>query len=145
MARQRPVHRRHAGPCLGFSLWDRAQGTGSLGPHILARRHTQVLSDLAGLRDHSCLWVQASRLYATPLLRLRRDAPRVVGDLSLGKPVLISSVAQQHCKFDGGSELPLLRDGEIFMQEQKQLLDAATEPVAQALLASQACSSSCRV
>ncbi|CAJ1413970.1 unnamed protein product [Effrenium voratum] len=113
-------------------------GAGMLGPVLhfaeKSKLRAEVLNDLACWLRHQKATLQnrlrdfmfmAVASFESVCQSSVQAAPRVVGDLTLGKPVPVSSVAQQLCKFDGGSELCLLRDMESLTQEQQDVLDSA--------------------
>ncbi|CAJ1441410.1 unnamed protein product [Effrenium voratum] len=117
------------GPVLAFRGEIEAQGRGSLHPHILVWlvcRHMQVLSDLACLLRHQKATLQ-NRLRDFMFMAVASFESVCQSSVQAAQPVPVSSVAQQLCKFDGGSELCLHRDMENLTQEQQDVLDSANE------------------
>ncbi|CAJ1427508.1 unnamed protein product [Effrenium voratum] len=127
------------GPVLAFRGEIEAQGRGSLHPHILVWlvcRHLQVVTDLAKmLRAQKHLLQQRLRTFMRMVVASFESiahasvqaAPRLFGDLEMGKPLLISAVACNLCKYDGGCDLDLLREMPELSDYQREFLSASSE------------------
>ena len=126
------------GPILAFRGEIEAQGRGSLHPHILVWlvcRHMQVVSDLArmmrddkhGLRQRLRTFMHLTVASFESISHASvQVAPRLFGDLDLGRPVSISSVARNLCKYDGGCDLDLLREMGQLSEHQLQFLSESS-------------------
>ena len=128
------------GPVLAFRGEVEAQGRGSLHPHILVWlvcKHLQAISSVLSLLEHrpeelqrrlrefmrravasSETLVQASAQASPRLFRhAKKDAPEVP----------LSKVARSLSKYDGGTDLDLLRELPQRTEEQEAVLQAATD------------------
>ncbi|CAE7839256.1 unnamed protein product, partial [Symbiodinium sp. CCMP2592] len=127
------------GPILAFRGEIEAQGRGSLHPHILVWlvcRHMQVVSDLARmLREEKHVLQERLRTFMRMTVASFESiahasvqaAPRIFGDLDAGRPVPVSSVAGNLCKYDGGCDLDLLREMTDLSEDQQRFLSASSE------------------
>ena len=127
------------GPVLAFRGEIEAQGRGSLHPHILVWLvcgHLEVLSQLTDMLRGNKTALQR-RLKEFMQLAVAsfesishasvQAAPRFLGTTDLDKPVKLKEVPLNLCKFDGGSDLELLRELRERTPEQDVYLASTSE------------------
>ena len=127
------------GPVLAFRGEIEAQGRGSLHPHILVWLvcgHSEVLGKLLlmlknnkeelqqRLREFMQLTVASFESICHASVQA---APRCFGTTELGPSVKVRPVARELCKYDGGTDLQLLREVEDPTVEQQEYLATASD------------------
>lgn len=127
------------GPVLAFRGEIEAQGRGSLHPHILVWLvcgHLEVMSQLAEmLRENKTALQQRLKEFMQLAVASFESishasvqaAPRCLGTTDLDQPVKLKKIPLELCKFDGGSDLDLLRELIDRTPEQDAYLAAASE------------------
>ena len=127
------------GPVLAFRGEIEAQGRGSLHPHVLVWLlcgHLEVIGQLASMlrRNRSELQLRLRhfmKMFVASFESLShasvQAAPRMFDGVSLSKPVSVTKVARNLSKYDGGSDLDLLREILDRTPEQEEFLSAAQD------------------
>ena len=128
------------GPVLAFRGELEAQGRGSLHPHILvwlvcqvqheiARLLKLLRADSAELQRRLCEYMRLLVASQCSVSQASVEAaPRLFGDTaSQGPAPKLTAVAQKLCKFDGGSELDVLREKPDQTDLQKSFLETADD------------------
>ena len=116
-----------------------AQGRGSLHPHILVWLvcgHLEVLSQLTEMlrtnqaelqkRLKEFMQVAVASFEAISHASVQA-APRCLGSADLDKPVKVKEVARNLCKYDGGTDVDLLRELPERTPEQEEYLAVVSE------------------
>ena len=123
------------GPVLAFRGEIEAQGRGSLHPHVLVWlvcSHLEVMSDLATMlkNDKTELQLRLKHFMQMTVASFEslshasvQAAPRLFDGKSLTKPVTVSKVAQNLSKYDGGSDVDLLREQSNLTEAQRQFVE----------------------
>lgn len=127
------------GPVLAFRGEIEAQGRGSLHPHVLVWLvcgHLEVIGQLASMlrRNRSELQLRLRHFMKMVVASFEslshasvQAAPRMFDGVSLSKPVSVTKVARNLSKYDGGSDLDLLREILDRTPEQEEFLSAAQD------------------
>ena len=127
------------GPVAAFRGEIEAQGRGSLHPHVLVWLlcgHLDVMGQLADLLKHNKVELQLRLKHFMQMVVASFEslsqasvqaAPRLFDGNSMSKSVGISQVARNLSKYDGGSDLILLREMPELTTEQQQYLESAAE------------------
>ena len=127
------------GPVAAFRGEIEAQGRGSLHPHVLVWLlcgHLDVMGQLADLLKHKKAELQLRLKHFMQMVVASFEslshasvqaAPRLFDGSSVSKPIGISQVARNLSKYDGGSDLSLLREMSELTTEQQQYLDSAAD------------------
>ncbi|CAE7805362.1 unnamed protein product, partial [Symbiodinium sp. CCMP2592] len=109
-------------------------GAGMLGPVLGFRGEIEVLEDLAErLRNHRAHLQECLRTFmhmavaSFESISHASAAPRMLGDPRLGSPLPVSEVASSLSKYDGGSDLDLLRELPNRTEDQQAFLDTASD------------------
>ena len=127
------------GPVLAFRGEIEAQGRGSLHPHILVWLvcgHLEVVGQLASMLKNNKAELQHRLRHFMKMVVASFEslshasvqaAPRIVDGASLSTPVSVTKVARNLSKYDGGSDLDLLREMLERTPEQDAFLEAAQD------------------
>ena len=127
------------GPVLAFRGEIEAQGRGSLHPHVLVWLvcgHLDVLSQLTNmLRTNKeelqrCLkqfMHMAVASFESISQASVQAAPRILGSIDMAEPVKIRDVARQLCKYDGGTDVDLLRELPELSLHQQEYLETVSD------------------
>ena len=127
------------GPVLAFRGEIEAQGRGSLHPHVLVWLvcgHLEVVGQLASMLKHDRSELQLRLRHFMKMVVASFEslshasvqaAPRMFHGVSLSKPVSVTKVARNLSKYDGGSDLDLLREILDRTPEQEEFLQAAQD------------------
>ena len=127
------------GPVLAFRGEIEAQGRGSLHPHILVWLvcgHLEVVGQLASMLKNNKAELQHRLRHFMKMVVASFEslshasvqaAPRIFDGASLSTPVSVTKVARNLSKYDGGSDLDLLREMLERTPEQDAFLEAAQD------------------
>ena len=127
------------GPVLAFRGEIEAQGRGSLHPHILVWLvcgHLEVVGQLASMLKNNKAELQHRLRHFMKMVVASFEslshasvqaAPRIFDGASLSTPVAVTKVVRNLSKYDGGSDLDLLREMLERTQEQDAFLEAARD------------------
>ena len=128
------------GPVLAFRGEVEAQGRGSLHPHILVWlvcKHLQAISSVLFLLEHRpqelqrrlCEFMRRAVASSETLVQASAQAsPRLFGHADKEAPEIpLSKMARSLSKYDGGTDLDLLRELPERNEEQETMLQSSTD------------------
>ena len=127
------------GPVLAFRGEIESQGRGSLHPHVLVWLvcgHLDVLSSLSKMLQGNKVELQlrlkqfmhmAVASFESLSQASVQAAPRCLGDMHLSEPVKITEVARNLSKYDGGTDVDLLREMPELTEEQREYLSQVAD------------------